>query len=254
MAELADVQGIYFDLDDTLCGYWSASKMALRGAFAAAFPEDDPHDWVRRWATAYRKFAPEVKTPRWYAGYLHEGGPTRTEQMRMALAEGGIHDAELARRIGDHYAAQRLAGLNLFPDARALLDELRPRYPLGLITNGPADVQRHEIAQLGIGDYFPHVFIEGEQGIGKPESEVFQRAAAAMNLPPDRLLMVGNSYHHDILGAIEQGWRTVWIRRESDVPPSASDGAEPEQRPDHLPAPDAVISSLSELRALLGVA
>ena len=37
--DLSGVRAVYFDLDDTLCAYWEASKFALRRAFEDHGPE-----------------------------------------------------------------------------------------------------------------------------------------------------------------------------------------------------------------------
>ncbi len=252
--DFSAVRGIYFDLDDTLCGYWDASKAGLRAAFEAHPVEDvSLEEAVRGWAAAFRDFAPTLKTTGLYADYLKTGETTRTEQMRRTLDRLGHPDEEHARTLSDAYGRERDARLRLFDDALDVLTALKARYPLGLITNGPADIQRQEIATTGIAGFFGPVFIEGELGFGKPVAEVFERAAAAMDLPPEALLMVGNSFHHDIVPAVRAGWRTAWIRRDSDVPPSADvqarGGVEP--IPTSGPLPDVVIERLSELLPLL---
>ena len=252
--DFSAVRGVYFDLDDTLCGYWDASKAGLRAAFDRhPIPEIPTEEAVRAWAGAFREFAPTLKGTGLYSEYLKSGRPTRTEQMRRTLAEVGLTDERLAVDLSEAYMEERDARLALFSDALTVLDALKGRYPLGLITNGPADIQRQEIATLGIASYFSHFFIEGELGFGKPIAEVFDRAAAAMSLPPEGLLMVGNSFGHDIVPAIRAGWKTAWVRRESDVPPSADvqarGGLEP--IPTEGPMPDLIFRDLSELLPLL---
>ena len=137
----------------------------------------------------------------------------------------------------------------MFPDALDLLVYLKQKYPLGLITNGPADIQREEVVTLNLGGFFEHIFIEGEVGEGKPLQSVFKKAQEAMGFDPHELLFVGNSYDHDIAPAIEAGWRTVWIRRDSDVPPSADVDNEPlpKDKPTGAPDPDAVVDNLAIL-------
>jgi len=250
-----DVKAIYFDLDDTLCGYWDASKAGLRRAFERCGPPGiEPEELVKHWATAFRGYAPKLKHTEWYAGYLKSAEPTRTEQMRLTLARLGIEDPERAALLSQAYMEERDRALKLFPDAITVIEKLSERYPLGLITNGPADVQRQEIATLGIEKYFPYIYIEGEMGEGKPLKAVFDRAAAVVGCDPNQMLMVGNSYHHDIEPALEYGWHAIWIRRDSDVPPSA-DGKDssPEQMPSGAPEPDAIIGSLTELLPFLGL-
>ena len=161
-------------------------------------------------------------------------------------------DEELAKQLSETYARERDGALELFEDTVEVLEELKPRYPLGLITNGPADIQRQEIETLGIGRYIDHVFIEGEMRFGKPEPEVFRRAEAAVGFSGPEILFVGNSFAHDIRPAIEAGWRSAWIRRPTDVPPSAAPGGSPvEQAPEGAPEPDVVIGELRELLPLL---
>ncbi|TDL79633.1 TIGR01459 family HAD-type hydrolase [Palleronia sediminis] len=47
---------------------------------------------------------------------------------------------------------------------------------------------------------------------GKPHPPVFEAVAAALDLPPARLLMVGDSPEHDIAGAAAAGWSSVFVR------------------------------------------
>jgi putative hydrolase of the HAD superfamily len=256
MKDMSRIKAIYFDLDDTLCGYWAASSQALQDSFEKHRPETHTtQEMLDHWSAAFREYMPEVKTERWYPGYLVSGEPTRTEQMRRTLARAGIPNEELASQISEYYMRLRDQHLTLFPDALHVLGVLKPLYPLGLITNGPADTQRMEIETLGIGAYFSNVFIEGEVGFGKPEQEVFARAARAVNLEPEDLMFVGNSFDHDIKPAIAAGWTTAWIRRPSDIPPSVRTAhSKPEERPPNAPAPDFEITQLSELLPILGLA
>ncbi len=249
MTEPWPVHTVVFDLDDTLCGYWEASKVGLRSAFEKhPIVGQTPDSMIRNWGLAFRKFSPTLKQTGWYETYLQKGEPTRTEQMRLALLEVGIHDEVLAKSLSETYAEERDRALRLFPDTLLVLDELRDRFPLGLITNGPADIQRQEIRTLLIESYFDPILIEGEMGIGKPHRQVFQAAENARNLKPSQLLFVGNSYAHDILPALEYGWKAIWIRKSSDVPPSRN---APESKPDNAPEPTAIIENLSELLGFL---
>lgn len=247
--DLRSIRAVYFDLDDTLCGYWDAAKIGLREAFAA-HPVDgmSVEEMAAVWAEAFRGFAPTLKKTGWYPQYLISGEPTRNELMRRMLELMGIDDSARAVALGDLYMRRRDANLELFPDALEILTELHAKYPLGLITNGPADVQRQEVATLGIGHFFQNIYIEGEMGEGKPNRAVFDRAAEAVSCEPHEVLMVGNSFGHDIAAALDAGWRAIWIRRPSDVAPSAT---KPEEAPEGAPTPDAIVSSLREVADLL---
>ncbi len=253
VSDFGMVRGIYFDLDDTLCGYWDASKAGLRRTFELEGPPGfTVEECVKAWATAFRDFAPTLKKTGWYEGYLKVAEPSRTEQMRRTLARLQIVDEARAVRLSERYMRERDSALSLFVDALEVITELGKRFPMGLITNGPADLQRMEVATLGLEQFFDPILIEGEMGEGKPKPSVFRRAAELMSLKPSELLMVGNSYHHDVLPALEAGWKAIWIRRPSDVPPSSDQlDPKPEERPQDMPQPDAVINDLRSLLKLI---
>jgi len=249
--DLTGVRAVYFDLDDTLCPYWEASKFGLYRAFERCGPVGCSHDdMMHFWAAAFKEFAPKLKETAWYERYLKSGNPTRVEQMRRALLHAEIADLELAQKLADTYAEERDKALRLFDDAAAVLKTLHGKLPLGLITNGPADVQRQEIATIGVEKYFDHIFIEGELGFGKPNPEVLHRAELAVGLKPEELLFVGNSYAQDMRPSILRGWRTAWVRRPSDLPPTLN---MPEHKPEEAPDPDMVVADLREILPSLGL-
>ena len=247
------VHAVYFDLDDTLCGYWDAAKIGLKATFEAHPVEGHTtEELLSAWANEFRRFAHELKTSHWYEIYLTQGGVTRVQLLSETLLSLGIDDPELAWRMGDSYGRFRDANLKLFPEVIEVLKILHSAYPLGLITNGPADVQRQEIATLGLGGFFDHVFIGGEMGVGKPHPSVMRRAEEAVGRHGSEILFVGNSYAHDMVPASELGWQTAWIRRPSDVAPSSRTGR-PEERPEGGPVPDVEIHDLRELIGHLGL-
>ncbi|MBS1713725.1 MAG: HAD family hydrolase [Armatimonadetes bacterium] len=250
---LEGVSAVYFDLDDTLCGYWDAAKAGLAEALRRhPVPGHTLEESLAAWANEFRRFAHELKTSHWYEIYLTQGSVTRIQLINESLEALGIKDAELAWKIGDAYGRERDARLKLFPEVMGVLERLHGRYPLGLITNGPADVQRQEIETLKIGHLFDHVLIEGEMGVGKPHPSVMRKAELAVGCKGREILFVGNSYAHDMLPAIEVGWQTAWIRRPSDVPPSSKTGR-PEDKPAEGPTPDLEMDSLTRLLPALGL-
>ena len=102
------VCAVFFDLDDTLCGYWDAAKAGLTETFATVpIPGVTPEQIRSHWAEAYWHFCPKLRELGWYERYLDSGKPTRDELMRLALARAGIDDPELAERLGTHYGAAR---------------------------------------------------------------------------------------------------------------------------------------------------
>lgn len=172
--------------------------------------------------------------------------------MRLLLLQLGIDDPNLAAEMGTFYGEARLQALVPFDGAIEGVRDLATRFPLGLITNGPADVQRSEIARLGIGQIFDPILIEGEMGFGKPDPKVFSLAATRLGFAPEQLLMVGNSYRHDIRPAIRAGWKAIWIHSEGDIPPSTEGLVrKPLTHLDDEPRATWVVSTIAEAIALI---
>jgi ribonucleotide monophosphatase NagD (HAD superfamily) len=67
--------------------------------------------------------------------------------------------------------------------------------------------------------YYAHLLADEGLGemtfFGKPFPQVHKMIEASLpNIPPDRIVMCGDTLHTDILGAAAQGWRTVLVTRD----------------------------------------
>ena len=247
--ETENIKAIYFDLDDTLCGYISAAHSGLRKAFKENLLDGlTLEEMVQSWVEAFAQFYPTLRASGWYERYLKCGETTRTEVMRIMLSNLGVNDPKLAKKLSHEYSKYRLEELSLFPGAKDCLENLHGKYKLGLMTNGPADVQRDELKRLGIEKYFDCIFIEGELGFGKPDKKVFGMAEDAVGCSPHEILMIGNSYRHDILPAIEKGWNTCWIHAGNEQSLLGNAMIRETPDPNNLPKnPDKIVTSICEI-------
>ena len=116
--------------------------------------------------------------------------------------------------------------------------EVGARHRVGLITNGPSDIQRLKLEQAGLSSTFGAAVISGELGVGKPEPEVFLGLLERLGAAPEASIMVGDSWERDVLGGLGAGMSAVWI-------------ADGRTAPEELPLVT-VIDSVVELVDLLG--
>jgi putative hydrolase of the HAD superfamily len=110
--------------------------------------------------------------------------------------------AEMARGI----ARQRLG---MYPSVREVLDVLRGRYPLAVVTDAQSASARGELHKVGLLGYFDPVVVSGDHGYRKPDRRLFQFALAGMNVAAGNALYIGNDMYRDIHGAQEAGMKTV---------------------------------------------
>ncbi len=99
--------------------------------------------------------------------------------------------------------------LGLYPHVREVLDVLRERYPLALVTDAQSAYARGELHKVGLLDYFDPIIVSGDHGFRKPDRRLFQLALDGMAVAAQNALYVGNDMHRDIFGAREAGMATV---------------------------------------------
>jgi putative hydrolase of the HAD superfamily len=158
--------------------------------------------------------------------------------VRLAFAELGVDDDNLARRIGDKYHALRDEAIAPYDDAVATVEWLRLQgCRLALLTNGGSRGQRQKIDRFKLEPLFDAILIEGEVGFGKPDPRIYTQALAALDVPAAETWMVGDNLEWDVAGPQRQGIAGVWIdARETGVPLG------------HPVRPDRIITRLADLR------
>ena len=102
----------------------------------------------------------------------------------------------------EHFAE---AGVwELYPDVPEVLEQLRPRFQLAVISNFDGRL-RFILQHLGISNYFSYIFISSELGADKPDPEIFRRALKIMHLNADEVLHVGDDPERDWKAGAEAG-------------------------------------------------
>jgi putative hydrolase of the HAD superfamily len=84
----------------------------------------------------------------------------------------------------------------LYPEVSEVLEELRPRFELAVISNFDGRL-RLILEHLGISKFFRHVFVSSELGTDKPDPEIYRRALKFIDLKPNEVLHVGDDPERD---------------------------------------------------------
>lgn len=143
---------------------------------------------------------------------LREWAPRyRGAVWRTALARVGVDDPTVATTLDAAYVDSQRAGHPLFAGADAVVHGLAGTCRLGLLTNGPADIQRHKFAGTGLAASFDAVVVSGEVGVGKPAAAVFHDVLDRLETTAADAVMVGDSWSRDVVGALGVGMTAVWV-------------------------------------------
>ena len=125
------------------------------------------------------------------------------------LEHYGIHDVELADHLSEDYVYWSPRIVRLVPGTMELLEYLKPKYHLHLITNGFEEVQDTKLTLSGMKPYFETLTVSEEVGVKKPNPEIFQYALRKAHATAEESLMIGDEMAVDIDGARAAGIDTV---------------------------------------------
>lgn len=103
-----------------------------------------------------------------------------------------------------------------FPEMFEVLDTLKGKYKLGVITNGYTSVQREKIRTVGIENYFDDIIVSEEAGLEKPDPRIFQLSCEHLGVTPEEAVFIGDYYPNDIAGAISAKIMPIWICGDQD--------------------------------------
>lgn len=100
-----------------------------------------------------------------------------------------------------------------YPDADKVLRTLRERgYRLGIIASQPLGSEQR-LARFGLRDYFEVICSSAEEGVAKPDPELFRRALTRAGCAPADAVMIGDRTDNDVAPAKALGMQTVLIRQ-----------------------------------------
>ena len=144
----------------------------------------------------------------------------RREAWTAALASLGLRDPDLIHTAEKTFVEAQVSGHPVLPGAAETVRRLSARHRLGLLTNGPSDIQRLKLQESGLAPHFESLAISGELGVGKPEPAAFAAILGQLGVEPHEAVMVGDSWERDIEGALAAGMPSVWIASGRPVPAS----------------------------------
>jgi putative hydrolase of the HAD superfamily len=118
----------------------------------------------------------------------------------------------LGRDVARAFNARRDHGdVRLLPGARDVLDAFGDEYRLGIVTNGPPDVQRPKLASANLESVFETVVFAGHDTAPKPDPAPFHCALSTLESSAEQTVHVGNSLASDVAGAHAAGLTSAWI-------------------------------------------
>lgn len=201
----AEIRAIVFDMDDTLL--------------------DRDETMLRFLRAQHRRFGLMAECEVFCQSVLHYqlGGYGD----KLLAYQNACRDVGLPRHLGKELYDEFIENYGddsvLIDGVKEVLDALCGKIALGMVTNGRSRSQRGKIKGAGLERYFDVIKVSGEEGVDKPEAELFYRCLQELGCQPDEVLFVGDHPVNDVEGAAAVGMRTVWVETGRYAAPSVAD-------------------------------
>lgn len=201
-------RNLFIDLDDTLYNFSAASREAFMETYDLLHYERF-FDSFDHYISIYEPYNLEL----WRI--YGEGKITKAELNRQRysypLERVGINDQELADTFC-HEALSRIPTKNrLIDGAIELLEYLRPKYRMYILSNGFTELQSHKMRTTGIDKYFDALILSEEIGVNKPDRKLYEHALQKTASKLEESIMIGDMFETDIVGAANIGMRQIYF-------------------------------------------
>lgn len=147
-----------------------------------------------------------------------------------------VDDGQFSGKMKDWPAVQAIEG------AHQTLKFLSSEYQLVLASNAEDSSTLDISRALGLVDldyFFHQIYTSNELSAKKPDPLFYQNLVAKINCPFEKIVMIGDDYIKDIVGAKLAGWKAIWFNPSG----LTSNG--------HLPLQDMEIRNLEEIPGVL---
>lgn len=217
---MKDIKHVFFDLDRTLWDFESNSEATLKELFnefqlSKKLGVSD-NDFIHEYKRVNEIFWQDYRLGKIQKEYLRYG------RFETALSHFGQSDKELASEIGDLYISRSPRKTGLVDGSIEVLEYLKPKYQLHIITNGFEEVQHIKMESSGLSPYFQNIITSESAGAKKPSKVIFYHAEELTGALAHNSIMIGDHYDADIVGAIDSDWKAVLY--EPNQPKAANGG------------------------------
>lgn len=135
----------------------------------------------------------------------------RETRFKRIFAHAGLDEGWASAVMEEDFMHRTSSKNHLLPYAFEILEYLKPRYGLHIISNGFNESQFKKMQASGLSPYFDLVITSETTGHKKPDPRIFQYALDRLGIQHTDTIMVGDNPNSDILGAIRANVDSVYF-------------------------------------------
>ncbi|WP_338762897.1 HAD family hydrolase [Bernardetia sp. ABR2-2B] len=115
-----------------------------------------------------------------------------------------------------HTLESELRSVVVYEEVIDMLEELKKDFTIFLISN-LASPYKEPTFKFGLDKFFDKMIFSSDYGYVKPNQEIFKEIEIIAKNNPNEILMIGDSFKSDIVGANTMGWNYLQIKRDGNI-------------------------------------
>jgi putative hydrolase of the HAD superfamily len=210
--EMKQIQHVFFDLDHTLWDFEKNSDLAFKKVFGKQNITIDLNSFL----TVYKP----LNLQYWK---LYREEKISKDELRYGRLKNTFDaiNYSISDDLIDIIAVEYIDFLpdfnHLFEYTFEILEYLKDKYQLHIITNGFEEIQIKKMESSNILHYFNSVITSESVGVKKPNPKVFYHALEVANAKKENSIMIGDNIEADVLGAINIGMQAIHCNFEQEI-------------------------------------
>lgn len=198
------IKDVFFDLDHTLWDFEKNSALT----FEKILPKNNIHINTKAFIEAYVPI--NIKYWKLFRDEKISKQEMRFGRLNDAFAMLNLKFEEpILEDLANDYIQFLPENNHLFDGTLELLDYLKPRYNLHIITNGFHDLQNNKLQNSNLTPYFKTITNSESAGVKKPNPIIFEYALRQANAKREHSIMIGDCIDADVRGALNIGMKAV---------------------------------------------
>lgn len=206
---MKNIKHIFFDLDNTLWDYRKNAFVTLQNLYEEfeikknygfSFDQFYPHYYESN-ETLWADFRDQKVTKE----------ELRARRFPEAFANLGVAKAPFAMEFELRFVDEVTNTHHLVDNAIEILEYLKPKYQLHILSNGFTDVTFNKINGSPIKNYIETVTTAESAGAPKPSPIAFQASLDAANAQKEESAYIGDDWIADVLGSTDFGMKAVFF-------------------------------------------
>jgi YjjG family noncanonical pyrimidine nucleotidase len=212
--ENTNITDVFFDLDHTLWDFEKNSALAFEKVFEKNTININLDDFLHFYIPINLKFWEQYRKEEINQQQLRYGRLKET----FDLVKIEIND-DVINLLSSEYIHYLPQFNYLFEDTIEVLDYLKSKYNLHIITNGFHEVQAGKIKNSNIEHYFKTITNSEMAGVKKPNPKIFEYALSLTNVTKENSIMIGDCIEADVQGALNFGMDAIHFNEhKTEIP------------------------------------